>query len=80
MRVRFLAKADALDPPVALASMAAKFVRELFMEALNDFFVSRRDGLRRTAGYTVDGRRFLEEVRPVLADLDLPEECFVRSR
>jgi len=80
MRIRFLAKADALDPPVALASMAAKFVRELFMQALNDFFVSRRDGLRRTAGYTVDGRRFLEDVRPVLADLDLPPECFVRSR
>ncbi|MHC4850178.1 MAG: hypothetical protein ACYTEG_17245 [Planctomycetota bacterium] len=78
--IRFQAKADALDPPVALASMTAKFIRELFMEALNDFFASRRDGLRRTAGYTVDGRRFLEDVRPVLADLDLPEECFVRSR
>jgi len=80
IRIRFLARADALDLPVALASMTAKFVRELFMESLNDFFASRRAGLRPTAGYTTDGRRFLEDIRPVLADLDLPLDCFVRSR
>jgi ribonuclease HII len=80
MRIRFLAKADALDPPVSLASMTAKFVRELFMEALNEFFGARRGGLRPTAGYTVDGRRFLEDVRPVLEDLGVPLDCFVRSR
>ena len=80
IRVRFAAKADADDPPVSLASMTAKFIRELFMEALNEFFTKRRDGLRPTAGYAVDGRRFLDEIRPLLRDLEIAEECFVRSR
>ncbi|MEM8886212.1 MAG: hypothetical protein AAGD14_19285 [Planctomycetota bacterium] len=80
MRVRFLAKADALDPPVSLASMAAKFVRELFMVSLNEFFVSRQADLRPTAGYAVDGRRFLDDVRPLLARLDVPVDSFVRAR
>lgn len=80
LRIRFQTKADANDAPVALASMTAKFIRELFMETLNDFFVGRQDGLRRTAGYAVDGRRFLNEIRPLLRDLGIDEECFVRSR
>ncbi|MHC4952432.1 MAG: hypothetical protein ACYTGZ_00955 [Planctomycetota bacterium] len=80
IRMRFLAKADALDQPVALASMAAKYVRELFMEALNSFFLARRAGLKKTAGYAVDGRRFLEDVQPVLEDLAIQSDTFVRSR
>jgi len=80
MRVRFVAKADALDPAVALASMTAKYVRELFMEGFNDFFTARREGLRRTAGYAVDGRRFLGEVRDLLEDLKVDADTFVRAR
>ena len=65
---------------VALASMAAKYVRELFMEALNSFFAERRADLRRTAGYAVDGRRFLAEIQPVLEELAIESDIFVRSR
>jgi len=80
MQVRFLAKADALDAPVALASMTAKYVRELFMEAFNDFFAARREGLRRTAGYTVDGRRFLGDIGDLLQDLQLDADTLTRDR
>jgi len=80
VRIRFQRAADATDRAAALASMAAKYTRELFMEGLNGFFGSRIDGLRPTAGYYGDGRRFLREVRGVLRDLGCPEEDFVRAR
>lgn len=44
---------------VALASIFAKYARELFVECINRFFARRLPGLRRTAGYYQDGRRFL---------------------
>ena len=78
LRIRFVRKADRDDKPVALASMAAKYLRELFMEALNAFFRARVEGLRPTAGYYGDGTRFLAEVEPVLEDLGCPRDDFVR--
>jgi hypothetical protein len=80
VRIRFQREADATDRAAALASMAAKYVRELFMEGLNGFFASRIEGLRPTAGYYGDGRRFLDDVRGLLADLGCPEDSFVRAR
>jgi len=80
VRIRFDRAADASDRACALASMAAKYTRELFMEGLNGFFVSRVAGLRPTAGYYGDGRRFLGEVRGILRDLGCPEDLFVRAR
>jgi ribonuclease HII len=80
VKIRFQQAADASDRGAALASMAAKYVRELFMEALNGFFSSRLSGLRPTAGYYGDGRRFLADVRVVLRDLGLNEDRFARIR
>jgi len=78
--IRFLKGADGKDRPAALASMAAKYVRELFMEALNRFFARRVAGLSPTAGYVADGRRFLAEVEGVLRELGCSRDAFVRSR
>lgn len=80
VHIRFQRAADATDRAAALASMVAKYTRELFMEGLNGFFASRVAGLRPTAGYYEDGRRFLGEVRGVLRDLGCPEGAFVRAR
>ncbi|MHC4548905.1 MAG: hypothetical protein ACYTEZ_09015 [Planctomycetota bacterium] len=80
VRIRFVRQADATDKAAALASMAAKYVRELFMEGLNAFFAARVEGLRPTAGYYGDGRRFLREVEGVLGDLDCDRATFVRAR
>ena len=44
--------------PVALASMTAKYVRELTMEAFNVHWSSRSPGLAPTAGYPVDAVRW----------------------
>lgn len=44
--------------PVALASMTAKYVRELAMHAFNEFWAARQPGLAPTAGYPVDATRW----------------------
>jgi ribonuclease HII len=60
--IDFRVKADGRRAPVALASVAAKTVREQFMFSLNEWFVEQLDELKPTAGYGTDGRRFLDEV------------------
>ena len=44
--------------PVAVASMTAKYVRELAMLAFNAFWEARQPGLVATAGYPVDATRW----------------------
>lgn len=64
--ISFTVDAEAAHLPVALASMTAKYVRELWMQRLNRFFTSRVEGLEPTAGYVTDGRRFMDRIRPSL--------------
>jgi len=64
--ISFTVDAEAVHLPVALASMTAKYVRELWMQRLNRFFTSRVEGLEPTAGYVTDGRRFMDRIRPSL--------------
>ncbi|MFM9145119.1 MAG: hypothetical protein ACKORL_07110, partial [Phycisphaerales bacterium] len=65
--------------PIALASMAAKFARELHMRRLNAFFARHVPGLAPTAGYVQDGRRFLDDVGAAAKRLGIAREALVRS-
>ncbi len=78
LTIRFQVEADADHLPVALASMTAKYVRELVMYRLNRFFRSHLPELKPTAGYATDGRRFLSEVQPLMARLGITPELLVR--
>ncbi|NCA11916.1 hypothetical protein EBR56_08950 [bacterium] len=60
--------------PVALASMAAKYVRELAMEAFNDFWAERMPGLAPTAGYPVDAKRWRTEAAAAVAAARIPAD------
>jgi len=53
---------EARSFPVALASMVAKYVRELHMEALNRFWAQRVPRLVPTAGYPADAARFVGDI------------------
>ena len=66
--------------PTALASCFAKYLRELMVECINRWFCARVPGLQPTAGYFVDGHRFLDELTPHLATLAAPRERLVRVR
>ena len=72
-------EADASKAAVALASLAAKCVRELFMESLNAWFAERVPGVKPTAGYHGDAGRFLRDVAPLL-EREAPRERLVRIR
>ncbi|MBI4881204.1 MAG: hypothetical protein HY812_16335 [Planctomycetes bacterium] len=65
---------------VALASILAKYTRELFMELLNRFFQARVAGIRPTAGYYTDGRRFLLDLEQAGALTAAERELLVRRR
>ncbi len=77
--IRFRPRADAADIPAALASMAAKYVRELFMESFNRFFAERFPQIKPTAGYYEDARRFLQDIAPILQEIG-GREALVRVR
>jgi hypothetical protein len=62
MRLIIRSEAEDRALPVALASMTAKYVRELFMELFNRFWRSLDGTLKPTAGYRKDGRRFLTDI------------------
>ena len=79
MTVSFLQEAEGRHLPVALASMVAKYVRELLMIRMNDYFRGHLPGLRPTAGYFGDARRYLTEIKPVIDRLRLPASQLVRT-
>jgi len=63
----FMEKADAAQLPPALASMACKYLRELFMKCFNNYWCGRVAGLEPTAGYRSDCHRFIDAIRPLFA-------------
>ena len=69
MTVRFEVDADARHMPVALASMCAKYTRELFMARFRAWFTRRVPHIKPTAGYATDAKRFWREIEPELAGL-----------
>ena len=68
--VLLVSKADGGYFPVSLASMAAKYVRELMMGRFNRYWGGRMPGLKPTAGYVQDARRWLIDAEDVLGDGD----------
>lgn len=80
VRVEFREKADRECFPVALASMAAKLTRELLMQRFNAYFCARQPGLKPTAGYGLDARRFLAETATLRARLGVPDQALIRER
>lgn len=78
--IGFAQKADARHLPVALSSMLCKYLRELFMEHLNQHFQKLKPGLKKTAGYPADAKRFLSEIEDLMPDLGAPTEALIRSR
>ena len=65
--------------PIALASMTAKYLRELAMLRMNRFFKEHVPGLKPTAGYVQDGRRFVGDVAPVIETVGIDRSEFIRT-
>ncbi|MBE0534751.1 MAG: hypothetical protein IH624_03715 [Phycisphaerae bacterium] len=80
MRLHFAVKADDRHLPVALASMVSKYVRELFVESLNSYFVERCTGLKPTAGYWTDGLRFVKDLESHKPQITYDPQKLIRQR
>ena len=80
MHIAFREKAEHASFAVALASCAAKFSRELSMDAFNAWFSKRDPKLLPTAGYVEDGRRWLADAAAVVERERIPAEHLVRNR
>lgn len=76
---RFRSKGESCLP-VALASMASKYLRELAMHAFNAFWTARIAGLKPTAGYPVDAARFRKEIEKERIAIGIPETMLWRKR
>lgn len=78
--IEFKVQADAANGLVALASMVSKYIRERWMEEFNAWFASRVPGIRPTAGYPLDAKRFAEDIRDFCKKTNLARETWWRLR
>jgi len=78
--VEFLMDAEDQHELIALASMIGKYVRECAMKLFNDWWAGHLEGLRRTAGYGPDARRFYRQIDPIRESLRVPRESVLRLR
>jgi ribonuclease HII len=78
--VIFRPRADAESVAVALASMFCKYLREVCMLQFNRFWGKHVPGIRPTAGYPGDAKRFFDEIRPAMAKLGLTDDQVWRKR
>jgi hypothetical protein len=76
----FRPRADSEALPVALASMLAKYLREVFMRQFNRFWIAHVEGLKPTAGYPGDARRFYTSIRPAMKSLGIKANAVWRKR
>ena len=78
--LEFRPRADSADGLVALASIAAKSLREAWMDRFNAFWRRRIPGLRPTAGYPVDAARFRLAIEPIATAMGLDANAWWRLR
>ena len=65
LAIELVPRADGEDGLVALASILSKTLREHWMDAFNQSWLARIPGLKPTAGYPIDARRFRRIIEPL---------------
>ena len=80
LTVTFEPRADAAHICVARASMVSKYLREVLMQEFNAFWLARVPGLKPTAGYPNDARRYYKAIQPSMAELGVSERAVWRAK
>jgi ribonuclease HII len=82
LNIQFEVGADDTYFPVALSSMIGKYIREKVLQSMNKYFIELQPELKPTAGYYVDGLRFLKDVEEAgtLQKAGIKREDFVRVK
>ncbi len=79
VRVEFNSRGEAALP-VALASMVSKYVREVYMNLWNQFWLGHLPSLKPTKGYPQDAKRFMLDIDNVRNRLNISRESVWRCR
>lgn len=80
MEIHFMTKGDTRSFPICLASMIAKYTRELCMKRFNRYFTSLDPTLKPTAGYVSDARRFLRDSEGLRHFHGMADNLLIRKR
>lgn len=80
VHLRFEPRADGGHLNVALASMAAKYLREVCMLQFNRYWTAKVPGLKPTAGYPMDAGRFFKGIKKSLKAEGIAERLVWRRR
>lgn len=80
LKIAFAEKGERRSMSCALASIFAKYARELSMHLWNRYFSGVAPAVRPTAGYYVDAMRYLKEAGPALKGAGIDPRSLVRSR
>lgn len=77
--VHFLMDGEDQHFLIALSSCVSKYLREISMSLFNRYWQQHIPGLRPTAGYGLDARRFLRAIRSRATALRIHDDALVRS-
>jgi ribonuclease HII len=77
--IRFQAKGESFLP-TALASMVAKYLREVFMAIWNQYWIKHLPEIKPTKGYPVDAKRFKSEIAELQSRLGLSDHLVWRNK
>ena len=66
--------------PIALASITSKLLRELAMRSFNAFWQERLPGLKETAGYPLDAKRFQNEIAMLQKERQIDNSILWRNK
>jgi ribonuclease HII len=80
VHLTFQPRADQEHFCVALASMASKYLREVFMVQFNRFWQQQVPSLKPTAGYPGDAARFFASIRSAAERLGISEAALWRRK
>jgi hypothetical protein len=78
--ITFRPRADGDSIAVALASMLCKYLREVCMRQFNQFWADQVPGLKPTAGYPLDAKRYYAAIQPSMARLGLTPDQVWRKK
>lgn len=79
IRIEFRSKGES-QLEAALASMVAKYLRELSMHAFNAYWQSHVPNLKPTAGYPGDAKRFKRDIESKQRDLAISDDILWRVK
>ncbi|MEM7166126.1 MAG: hypothetical protein AAF581_11715 [Planctomycetota bacterium] len=81
LRVHFSKECEEISFATALASMTAKYTRQLHLALFNRWWQEQHPSeLTPTAGYWQDAKRFLADIEPLRKSLQISDQILVRKR